>query len=69
MTILTSAVVHVLPSSTTAWARFCLLNPTASIHDFQFGFELLNGPHAAEWLQRGLPAMLKAIRNSEGKRL
>lgn len=58
-----SAVISPLPVTTQAWARFCLYSD-ATIAELGQGLELLNGPHGAEWLQRGFEATLNAVRNS-----
>lgn len=58
-----SAVISPLPVTTQAWARFCLYSD-ATIAEMGAGLELLQGPHGAEWLQRGFEATLQAVRNS-----
>lgn len=55
--------ITALPSSTAAWARYCVDRPVP-LMQYAYGYELLTGPAAASWLARGFDELLKTIRNS-----
>ncbi len=52
------------PSSAAAWIRYCQAQPDINLMQYAEGYGLLTGPHAATWLQRGFPELLRAVRNS-----
>jgi hypothetical protein len=53
-----------LPSSVKGWARYCNQHEDISVNEYLYGFALLKGSHASEWLERGFDELIKAIRNS-----